>query len=272
MQGFFVHVSNGTYPVSGSLGFSNAMRTTDLNPIYKAATIDNRPIMKFTASFDYATAATDKFVLYFDNYSTKNFDPETDALKLMNTDIAVPNLYEIVGNSQKLSISGIPEPADSLTKIPLGINALKEGWIIISATDLSKLPSEYTLYLEDKSNNIRQDLRRTPTYRFYASSGETNNRFNLIMAIVSDNYSNADPDKLFTLSKMNETLQVRSNLFPGDVGELRITNMTGQTLFRKTITSNQTFEVGSSEWKSGIYVVTLVSGNNSYSEKTIIRK
>jgi hypothetical protein len=272
MQGFFVHVTNGLYPVTGSLGFSNSMRTTDLNPTYKAATFDSRPILRFAASFDQPNAIKDAYVVYWDNKTTRNFDSESDALKLMNTDISVPNLYEIVSNSQKLSISGMPEPNDSLTRIPIGINALKDGWIIISATDLSKLPSEYTLYLEDKSNNIRQDLRRTPTYRFYASSGETNNRFNLIMAIVSDNYSNADPDKLFTLSKINETLQVRSNLFPGDVGELRITNMTGQTLFRKTITSNQTFEVGSSEWKSGIYVVTLVSGNNSYSEKTIIRK
>ena len=47
--------------------------------------------------------------------------------------------------------------------------------------------------------------------------------------------------------------------------------MLGQIMMIKSITFNQTIEVGA-DWQSGIYVVTLVSGQNSYSEKTIIRR
>jgi hypothetical protein len=271
MQGFFVHVSNGAYPVSGSLGFSNAMRTTDTNPTYKAATFDPRPVMRFSASFDQQNALSDAYVIYLDNKTTRKFDSEYDALKLMNTDIAVPNIYEIAGNSQNLSISGMPEPVDSLTRIPIGIKTLKEGWINIIATDLSNLPSDLTIYLEDKSNNVHQDLRKEPKYRFYANTGETNNRFALVMAIVGYNYSTVAPEKLFTLSRTAGTLVIKSNLPAGDVGELRITNMLGQIMMIKSITFNQTIEVGS-DWQSGIYVVTLVSGQNRYSEKTIIRR
>ncbi|MEK7719670.1 MAG: T9SS type A sorting domain-containing protein, partial [Bacteroidota bacterium] len=271
MQGFFVHVSNGAYPVTGSLGFSNAMRTNDPNPTYKAATFDTRPIMRFSASFDKQNALSDAYVIYLDNKTTRKFDSEYDALKLMNTDIAVPNIYEIVGNSQNLSISGMPEPVDSLTRIPIGIKALKEGWINIVAADLSKLPSDLTIYLEDKSNNIHQDLRKEPKYRFYANTGETNNRFALVMAMVGYNYNTAAPEKLFTLSRTASTLVIKSNLLAGDVGELKISNMLGQIMMIKSITFNQTIEVGA-DWQSGIYVVTLVSGQNSYSEKTIIRR
>ena len=210
MQGFFVHVSNGAYPVTGSLGFSNAMRTNDPNPTYKAATFDTRPIMRFSASFDKQNALSDAYVIYLDNKTTRKFDSEYDALKLMNTDIAVPNIYEIVGNSQNLSISGMPEPVDSLTRIPIGIKALKEGWINIVAADLSKLPSDLTIYLEDKSNNIHQDLRKEPKYRFYANTGETNNRFALVMAMVGYNYNTAAPEKLFTLSRTASTLVIKS--------------------------------------------------------------
>jgi len=271
MQGFFVHVTNGAYPVTGSLGFSNAMRTIDLNPTYKAAKFDPRPIMKFSASFDQQNALSDAYVIYLDNKTTRNFDSEYDALKLMNTDIAVPNIYEIVGNSQNLSISGMPEPVDSLTRIPIGIKALKDGWINIVATDLSKLPSDLTIYLEDKSNNVHQDLRKEPKYRFYANTGETNNRFTLVMAMVGYNYSATTPAKLFTLSRTAGTLVIKANLLAGDVGELKITNMLGQNMLTKSITFNQTIEVGA-DWQSGIYVVTLISGQNSYSEKTIVRR
>ncbi|MCK9410887.1 MAG: hypothetical protein M0Q53_01210 [Prolixibacteraceae bacterium] len=268
MQGFFVHV---TSTGSGSLDFSNAMRTTDLNPTYKAAKFDPRPIMRFSASYDQKNALMDAYVIYLDNKTSRKFDPEYDALKLMNTDVTVPNIYEIAGNSQNLSISGMPEPVDSLTRIPIGIKALKEGWMNIAAVDLSKLPVDLTIYLEDKSNNIHQDLRKEPKYRFYANQGDINNRFALVMAMVGYNYSTANPEKLFTLSKIAGTLLIRSNLPEGNDGLLRITNMLGQTMLIKSITFNQTIEIGA-DWQSGIYVVTLVSGGISYSEKTIIRR
>jgi autotransporter-associated beta strand protein len=269
MQGFFVHVTNTG---SGSLDFSNAMRTTDLNPTYKAARFDPRPIMRFSASLNQQNALVDAYVIYFDNKTTRMFDSEYDALKLMNTDVAVPNIYEIAGNSQYLSISGMPEPVDSLTRIPIGIKALKEGWMNIAAVDLSKLPSDLTIYLEDKSNNVHQDLRKEPKYRFYANKGDINNRFSLVLAMVGYKYSTTSaPVKLFTLSRTAGTLIIKSNLPEGIDGKLKITNMLGQTLLTKNITFNQSIEVGV-DWQSGIYVVTLVSGGNSYSEKTIIRR
>lgn len=267
MQGFFVQAS----AISGTLGFSNAMRTLDSNPTFKAASFDSRPIMKFSASYDQNNAIPDNYVLYLDNKTTRRFDPEFDAVKMINTDISVPNLYEVSDNSYNLSISGIPDPVDSLTRIPMGIKALKNGWINLVATDLSKLPTDRTIYLEDKSNNLLQDLGKNPKYKFYTSAGEINNRFALVMAIVGMNPIIDNPDKLFTLSRLTtDNLLIKVNLPARELGELRITNMLGQLMASKSVSANQTIEVGDG-WKSGVYVVTLSSGKRSYSEKTIIR-
>lgn len=227
--------------------------------------------MKFTAAFDQKNAIQDPFVLYFDNTTTRNFDSEFDALKLMNTDVSVPNLYELSNNAKNLSISGIPYPVDSVTRIPVGINALKEGWINFAATDLTKLPSGYVLYLEDKASQYYQDLSKEPNYRFYVKSGETNNRFVLVLAKEGVILTSTASEKLFTLARLTETLLIRVILPSGDEGELSINNMLGQLLMKKVVTSGETVEVGAG-WKSGVYVISLVSGKNHYAEKTLIRK
>jgi hypothetical protein len=51
MQGFFIHVSGGTYPVTGTLGLDNSVRMTTLSPSL-AKTEEKAPsgILKLTAS------------------------------------------------------------------------------------------------------------------------------------------------------------------------------------------------------------------------------
>ena len=271
-QGFFVNVTAVGSPGSGTLNFTNAVRTTTLNPSFKVAHIDPRPILTFTAAFDQDGAIPDPFIIYLDNQTTRRFDAQYDALKLMNTNATVPNLYEISDNSHILSISGIPEPIDSLTRIPMGIKTLKDGWINLVSTDLSKLPSNLTFYLEDKTSNVRQDLRINPKYRFYAKTGDINDRFTLVIAMVGSNLSKVVvADKLFTISKLsNSLITITAHLNPGNEGELRVTNMFGQQIMISKVTSDQTIELGSN-LKNGVYIITLRSGNNVYSEKTLIK-
>ena len=64
-----------------------------------------------------------------------------DALKLMNTDLNVPNLYAVTPQTDLLSISALPLPADSITRVPLGIKTEKAGWVILSAANLDNIPS-----------------------------------------------------------------------------------------------------------------------------------
>jgi hypothetical protein len=267
MQGFFVHVSNA----SGALGMTNSVRTNNLNPAFKTAKVDNRTILRFAAGFDGKKSLPDGFVLYFDPNSTMNFDIEKDALKMMNTDMMAPSIFALTPDSQKVSINGIPIPENSLTKIPLGISTQKDGWVTFTAKDISRLPSNMNLYLQDTEANLHQDLRRNPNYRFYQKKGENNKRLILMFSISDIPIAPVEENKMFTVSRLGELLVIQSNLEMGVRGKLMVTNMLGQVHLEKTVTGQETVELDNAI-RSGVYIITLISGKNRESEKVLIRK
>lgn len=269
MQGFFVHVSSGNS--SGTLGMNNSVRINKMNPTFKSAEVGNRKILRFSASFDENASIPDPFVLYFDESSTMKFDPETDALKLMNTNQSVPNVYAITPDVRQLSISGIPIPSDSLTKIPLGIKILKNGWVNFSARDIEQLPASLYLYLYDSENKSYTDLKTSPKYRFYLKSGQYDQRFDLVMSKSDLTVSAPLKEKPFKVTRNGSTYQ--ANILPGSIesGVLYVRNMAGQTIQQINIDRQQTIEICQGV-QSGVYIVTIVSGDRIFSEKTLIRK
>jgi hypothetical protein len=270
MQGFFVHVTDGSFPITGTLGMANSVRTNDLNPTFKAATIDSRPILRFTASFDEKNSLNDPFVIYFDQQTTLNFDKEKDALKMMNTDLAVPNVYAISSDLRKLSIDGMPEPVDT-TKIPLGINILKDGWVNFVTKDIQSLSYNLNLFLVDKEKNLTQNLRKNPSYRFYLQAGEYNQRFELLFLKTDGTIAPTLSDNLFVITQISGTVLVKVNLPDNEDGKLYVSNMLGQIMLEKEVTNLQSVDI-STGINSGVYVVTMKAGIRTQSEKTLIRK
>ena len=68
---------------------------------------------------------SDPAVIYFDSSATQLFDKDLDALKLMNTDTLVPNLYSMTPDTKKLSINAVPFPSNEHRIIPLGLRNSK---------------------------------------------------------------------------------------------------------------------------------------------------
>jgi hypothetical protein len=203
-----------------------------------------------------------------------NFDSKTDALKLLNTDVSIPNLYAITQDIRQLAISSMPSPVDSLTRIPLGVHTLKDGWVIFSAKDIAKLPSELNIYLNDNVLQVVQDLKKTPVYRFNLKAGEYNNRFELIFAKSAMDIIPEQPtlsDNLFAISRESGNVVVKINLPDHSPGKLYVSNMLGQILLEKEVTHLETVNI-SSGLKNGVYVVTLTAEGRKQSEKTLIRK
>ncbi|MEI6275780.1 MAG: T9SS type A sorting domain-containing protein, partial [Prolixibacteraceae bacterium] len=271
MQGFFVHVTDGSFPVTGTLGMTNSVRKNDFTTPFKSAAFDSRTILRFTAGFDVKGSISDQFVIYFDPLSTPLFDKEKDALKMMNTDPLVPNIYALTKDTRKVSISGIPVPNDSITRIPVGIKTLKDGWVNLNAVDISLLPSTLNIYLVDSDTKILQDLRKISSYRAYLSTGDNDKRFYLIFSTKDLTQSILPTGKLFTLSRIANQLLVNVNLPFNSDGELIMTNMQGQIMLRKSVFGLETVEINSNV-STGVYVITVISGKNRESEKIIIRK
>ena len=139
MQGFFVHVSNGAFPVTGTLGLTNSVRVTDLtHPFASKKGVITIPLLRLNAVFSDDSASADPAVIYFDEKAASDFDGQLDALKLMNTDLKFPNLYFVTPSGRKLSIRALPLLAGDTCKVPLGLklNRTGTGTIIIKINDV----------------------------------------------------------------------------------------------------------------------------------------
>jgi len=268
MQGFFVHVT-GSF---GNLSLTNSVRTIDLSaPTFKATTLDPRTILRFSAFTDEKMSINDTYLLYIDQNATLNFDKEKDALKLMNTDVGVPNIYSITPDSKQLSINGISEPVDSITTISMGIKMWKDGWVNLHANEIPIQQDGLKIYLLDKEKNIIQDLSLNPAYRIYLKTGEYQKRFLLLLAKTEVLILPIFENKLFSLSRTGGDVIASIYLPDQESGSLTVSDILGRKLMEQTVSNLQQIVIGTGV-KSGIYVVTLRNGKQVQSEKIIIQK
>ena len=268
MQGFFVHV---TASGSTTLGATNSVRTTLLNPLLKDAVFDNRTILRFSANFKSNNATEDATVIYFDEQASQRFDKEKDALKLMNTNAFIPNIYSFSKDTKQISIKALPTPVDSLTRIPLGINTLSDGWVSFNARDISLLPPSLYIYLVDAEKKVTQNLKQLPEYSFYIKAGTYDQRFSLVFSLAEINPAAQPVEKMFTIKHSASILTITMNLAFNTRGSLYVTNVTGQIILRREVTDQETVEINPNS-SSGLYIITVVSGNKRDSQKILIRK
>ena len=237
MQGFFVHVSDGTYPVTGTLAMNNSVRVTDLTHSFiKSDGINTGSLLRLDASFADDPASKDPVVIYFDEKALNAFDGQLDALKLMNTDLKVPNLYAMSSDGKKLSISALPFSSDTLCEVPLGLKTNKTGTVIFRIRDIEGTFSEMGISLSDKVTGIDQDLLPDNEYSIYLDAGEYQNRFFLNLSNVSTGISGATTDNnLFNIYSSHGILKADIFSLPGENGILRLFNLTGQLIFIRNI-------------------------------------
>ena len=277
MQGFLIHVSDGAYPVTGQLTINNTARVLNPSIIFYGVPILEAPtsLLRIRAGFSDLTTATDPIVIYFSNAAagTANatglvtaagpFNKMLDALKLTNSDPAVPNLYAISPDAQNLSILALPLAFDSLV-IPLGLSTKKEGWITFNARDMQDMSPDRPVYLWDAVAAVNHDLIKDPLYRLYLPAGKYNNRFFLNFGLKVKTPTDTiptDPNPIDTIPLANfnvysagNTLYVLPHLAPGEKGNLRVLNMLGQVVYRREINANGTLPI-SLNLAPGVYIV-----------------
>jgi len=269
MQGFFVHVTDGSFPVTGTLSLPNSIRTNDLNPSFKTAILDQRTILQFSLKYDGEQRKGDPFVLYFDPIATTGFDKKADALKMMNTDVMRPNLYAITSDKRQLSISGIPAPSDTISLTSLGIKTLTDGWLTLSATDIAQLPANLNLYLIDSERRIIQDMKLIPSYRLYLLKGVYNNRLQLKITSSNSPLPAFEVNQLFRLVQLGGKSMVVANLNLGETGRLTVSNILGQKLLEVEVSASQMVDIGSL-LRTGVLLVQMKSGLREQTEKTVV--
>jgi fibronectin-binding autotransporter adhesin len=209
-------------------------------------------------------------VIYFDDKALTGFDSRLDALKLMNTDQMVPNLYAVSADGYNLSINALPPYADSLLVVPLGIKTARNGSITFRIRDTINLLPGTEIYLNDKETGVNRIMNQGTEYIIYLNAGEYNSRFSLrFIAAATGIPGNSTISDQLSLYSTRGIIIADINLPPGKRGFLLINNISGQILFRKEI-----YEGGYHEFnpklKTGIYIVSFITGNVRYVKKIFI--
>lgn len=272
MQAFFVHVTDGAFPVSGTLGLTNSVRVTDTSHGFmKSETKNQVPVLRLNVTFEYDTTTIDRAVIYFDEKATSGFDSYLDALKLMNTDYSVPNLYSVGSDGKKLSINALPPNEDKLTRVPLGIKISQQGYIVFRLDYVDEELSGNKIFLTDLVSGVEQELMNGNEYRVFLNEGEHNNRFWLNLSSEPTAVYDLPADEtLFSVYSSHGILKVFINTEKTGKGILTVSNLTGQLLVVKKVVEHGYFEINPG-LKDGIYFVNFASGSYKVSRKVLIK-
>jgi hypothetical protein len=266
MQGFFVHVTNGSFPVSGSLTVNNTARVNNLTPNFHREKPLTEPLLRLSAGFTDEGHPSDPLVVYFGNNTARDFEKETDALKLMNTDPTVPSLY-ILASNQRLSIAAWPDQIDSTETIPLGLTTDREGYISFTMPVIERIPAGWHFYLYDKDADITHDLHKTTPYRLLLKKGIYDNRFFLVFK-PGDDVTSGNTAVYHAFSAGNN-LYGQFDKVPGEKCTITVSNLAGQILLRKDFTGNGRYLLGS-QYSGGVYIVTFNANKQQVSKKVFI--
>ncbi|QGK73460.1 S-layer family protein [Flavobacterium sp. SLB02] len=271
MQGFFVHVSDGIYPVTGTLGINNTTRINDLSPIFHKSTMrtakpdSDRIMIRISANFSNHTQSADPLVVYSANGATSNFDKSYDAIKLMNIDDQLPNLYSIAEDKSKLVINGLSQ-MDATTVIPLGIKTEREGKISFNLRDLENLPINLNVYLRDTETGINKDLQKDPVYTVNLKKGTIENRFFLIFTPADGVIENND--NIFFAYGSGADMFIKIKLVKEQRGTLFIHNVLGQEISSTSISGNGEYKLNQLT-SNLVYLVSFITSSSKYNVKII---
>lgn len=274
MQGFFVHVSNGSFPVAGLLAVNNTARNLNLTTVFFGYSVPQvpSPFVRLSAGFYDEGTEGDPAAFYFKAGVDGAFDEALDALKLMNTHTGVPNLYAIATDTARLSIYALPETFDSVETVPLGLTTAQDGWITFKATDIEHMPAGLYVYLSDAKTGIKQDLVNAPPYRLYLAAGEYKDRFflNFSAKAPADGGTSGTPSSgSLQAYSAGKTLFVNGNLHPGEMGEVRVFDLRGQLVLRGAI-SGSGYQPLYSNFATGVYLVSLCAPEGTQTKKVLI--
>jgi len=270
MQGFFVHVSDGSYPVTGSIQADNRIRTNDLAPeFHKSNMINESSFIRISACLGINQQQKDPLVIRFSDSSGLDFDPVEDALKLMNTEPSVPNFYALTPSLLRLSIqSTSPVPVGSSYRIPLGIDTKTEGMVLFELSDYSPDLTGLYVYFHDAVRGIYHQLTKDKDYTLFLESASYTNRFSLVVS-ETDILLNPDIGTPFYAWSRSNRLHFHVNLSEIFHGTVILYNLMGQKIFEQPVYENGHYEL-TLDVSPGLYVVSLRTEGFFESQKVII--
>jgi hypothetical protein len=271
MQGFFIHVSDGTYPVTGTLGVTNSVRINDLtHPFLKSANTSGIFILRVTSAFTDDITSVDPTVIYFDNAAEKSFDWDYDALKLFNTDMMVTNFYSVLPEGKKLSINALPWLADTLVNVPLGLTTYRDGEVSFKLSKLENLPPEVNIFFRDAVAGANIGFSENKEYKVSLIAGEYNNRFSLVLIRNTTGIEDLSASAgIFTAYVSGGIIKATILTLEGGEGLITIYDTGGRLLFSKKVHDTGRHDLIVNV-RQGLYIIRYETGRLQKSMELIL--
>ena len=268
MQGFFVHVTDGAYPVTASLGINNDARVNNLSPTYhKKSEQVNSALLRLCVQYNDAEVY-DPLVIYFNDSASAAFEKSRDALKLMNSDSQVPSFYAFSSDNRKLSIYSVSVPDDSLSIIPVGLSIDKDALVTFNACNVDLFDENVQILLHDKGNYLYHNLTLNPVYKIYLEAGDYTERFSIVFTMKDIRYQPGKND-LFYAYNYGNRVYVHVNAEVDTKTNVTLTNLLGQSLWNESFYGNGYHDF-SVNVKQGIYILNVSSDEGYYTKKLFI--
>ena len=271
MQGFFIHVSDGDYPVTGILGTTNEVRITNMDhPFIKSDYENVKPMLRLVAGYENDTASFDPLIIYFDAKATTNFDGQCDALKLFNTDYMVTNFYSFSEDGSQLSINGLPPDIAESYTVRLGIKTEMDETIVFKIKNIEGNLGLDKVILTDTVAHSNQDLLHTNIYKVSLPAGHYKERFYLNLVKTPTGINDYEDQKNdIKIYSFQGTLTVIINRPDFTYGTLTMYNLSGQSLYKNNILGPGEHKLNP-PLRNGFYIVTLTYGSDRFTEKVIL--
>jgi hypothetical protein len=269
MQGFFIHVTDGVWPVEGSLRMNNSVRVNDLDhPFIKSAEADQPKLLRLSACFSTNPQSPDYTVVYFDENATPGYDGQLDALKLMNTDASVPNLYSVTPDASRLSINGMPHPGGKTLFVPLGVVTQIDGNVRFRVSAIDQSLASMKISLVDSVAGTKREMVLNTEYNVDLKAGDYTGRFFLKFAGVTTSVirQREDDPGILEATVRSGVLRLKIGSVEGLAGSLRIYDLTGRILEEETIRESGYYDFPGMR-STGICIVTYRTGSVSVSKK-----
>ncbi|TFH34994.1 MAG: T9SS type A sorting domain-containing protein, partial [Bacteroidia bacterium] len=272
MQGFFVHVTDLTFPVTGTLGMDNSVRVNDLtHPFLKSISKGDQSVLRITATFSDRPESADPAVVYINEMASETYNGALDALKLLNTDFSIPNLYFMTTDSRRLSVNSVPAlEIGTITTIPVGLKLNVGGDLVFKLSEIGDDFTGMDIYLSDIFAGTDADLTGGKEYSLLLTPGEYHNRFFLKIGNLTTGIGdNQAGEGLFSVYSSEGILKVIINIDPVTDGRLVIYNLTGNILFSAGI-YNSGYHEFNPVLSGGIYIVRFSSKGLSGTKRLFI--
>ncbi|MCL9804617.1 T9SS sorting signal type C domain-containing protein [Flavobacterium amniphilum] len=269
-QSFFTIMNHSTPSTTGTVTFTNAMRSaTYANSQFFRDSDNNNTIepeynriwLDLIKSSDNTNRRT--LVGYMDG-ATNDKDRMYDALGSEKLSF---NIYSLLNNEIQV-IQGKALPFDSNDTIALGVGIPETGEykIGIAAVDGLFENRSQNIFLEDKLLNITHDLKESP-YTFTAQKERFNDRFILKyinQALSNDDFVSPNDIKIFAMGSLN----VESSKL--DINEISVYDVLGKKLLNLKNIQQKQITISQLKPTTNVILVKVTLENGSVVTKKVI--